>query len=317
VDLLVRSGIEPDAFNDTATRLPFDVVGRLADACARETGHEHFGLMVGHRSGLAAAGIAGELARHSETVRSGLRVLIAHLHVHDRGGVLVLHQEDAAYCTLAYLIHHHDTAGSTQIADAAMAILMAIMRRLCGTEWVPTEVTLARARPRDVRPYRRVFHAPIRFDAPHCALIFPARDLARPIAEADPLERTRLQRLVADLEATVTATVTERVVAALCRLLVAAPPTTARVARTLEMSDRTLRRRLEAEGTTFRRLLDEVRLEFARQLLEETRMPVGEISATLHYSAPDAFIRAFKRWAGETPLRRRKAAGLLRMRRRP
>jgi AraC-like DNA-binding protein len=317
VDLLTRNGVDPDAFDDPANRLPFDVVGRLADACARESGHEHFGLMVGHRSGMAAAGIAGELAQHSETVQSGLRVLIAHLRLHDRGGVVVLQQMDARYCSLAYVIHHRETAGAAQITDAAMAILMAIMRRLCGAHWMPTEVTLARARPRDVKPYRGVFRRPIRFDAAHSALVFPARDLERPIADANPAERTRLAGLVERLEATHPATATERVVAVLCGMLVAVPPTAARVARALAVSERTLRRQLAVEGTNFRRLHDEVRLELARQLLEETRMPVGEISATLHYSAPDAFIRAFKRWAGETPLRRRKAAGLLRMRRRP
>jgi AraC-like DNA-binding protein len=307
VDLLVRNGVDPDAFSDPANRLPFDVVGRLAEACARETGREHFGLMVGHRSGIAAAGIAGELAQHSETVQRGLMALIAHLHLHDRGGVLVLQEADSGYCSLAYLVHHRETPGAVQITDAATAILMAIMRRLCGTDWTPTEVTLARARPRDVKPYRRVFRRPIRFDAARSALIFPERDLERPIANANPAERTRLARLVEQLEAMDPATVTERVVAVLCEMLVAVPPTTSRVARTLALSERTLRRQLAAEGTNFRRLLDEVRLELARQLLEETRMPVGEISATLQYSSPDAFTRAFRRWAGETPLHRRKA----------
>ena len=79
------------------------------------------------------------------------------------------------------------------------------------------------------------------------------------------------------------------------------PPSTDRVAQVLGIKPRRLRERLEAEGSSVKELLEDLRCELARQLLENSRMPIAEIAATLHYSKPGAFSRAFKGWTGKTP----------------
>lgn len=66
-------------------------------------------------------------------------------------------------------------------------------------------------------------------------------------------------------------------------------------------SSRTIKRRLNEEGTTFRGLVDHVRFEAARQMLEEAEVSVAEIARKLDYSGANNFIRAFKRMAGVTP----------------
>ncbi|HME69213.1 MAG TPA: AraC family transcriptional regulator [Myxococcota bacterium] len=82
--------------------------------------------------------------------------------------------------------------------------------------------------------------------------------------------------------------------------MLAGPPSVDQVARALGLSHRTLNRRLAAEGTSVKVLLEDVRCELGRQLLEETRMPLSEIAKTLQYSEPSAFSRAFKGWTGST-----------------
>jgi AraC-like DNA-binding protein len=67
------------------------------------------------------------------------------------------------------------------------------------------------------------------------------------------------------------------------------------------MHGRTLNRRLKARGTTFQSLVDEVRYEIARQLLEHTHMSMSQIAATFDYTDASAFTRAFRRWSGTTP----------------
>ena len=64
---------------------------------------------------------------------------------------------------------------------------------------------------------------------------------------------------------------------------------------------RTLTRRLSAFDTGFQELVDEIRFEIARQMLEDTRMEIPDISALLDYAGPNAFTRAFRRWSGTTP----------------
>jgi AraC-like DNA-binding protein len=73
------------------------------------------------------------------------------------------------------------------------------------------------------------------------------------------------------------------------------------IARQLGMHERTLNRRLQEEGTTFRRELENVRYELARQLLADTIVPLSKIAAALNYADATAFARAFKRWSGIPP----------------
>jgi AraC-like DNA-binding protein len=64
---------------------------------------------------------------------------------------------------------------------------------------------------------------------------------------------------------------------------------------------RTLNRRLSAEGTGFRTIVEEMRFEIACQMLAGTAMPFVQIAAALSFSEASAFSRAFRRWSGQTP----------------
>jgi AraC-like DNA-binding protein len=78
-------------------------------------------------------------------------------------------------------------------------------------------------------------------------------------------------------------------------------PDAATVARDLLMSERSLRRRLEAEDTSFRVLADEVRQTLAEELLTTADLKLEEVAQRLGYSEPASLIHAFKRWKGVTP----------------
>lgn len=78
-------------------------------------------------------------------------------------------------------------------------------------------------------------------------------------------------------------------------------PSVGEAAAALGRSERTLRRQLQAEGTSYRRVLEGVRRGKALDLLEDPRLPVEAIALELGYSEPAAFIHAFRRWTGTTP----------------
>jgi AraC-like DNA-binding protein len=67
------------------------------------------------------------------------------------------------------------------------------------------------------------------------------------------------------------------------------------------MTARTLRRHLKAEGTSYQKLLDEVRHRLALDYLQNTRMSTDDVAASLGYSDVANFRHAFKRWTGRTP----------------
>ena len=67
------------------------------------------------------------------------------------------------------------------------------------------------------------------------------------------------------------------------------------------MAPRSLRRKLEEEGTSFRDIVEAERRQLAMQLLQGTQMKLDEIALQLGYGDTASFTRAFRRWLGQAP----------------
>jgi AraC-like DNA-binding protein len=93
----------------------------------------------------------------------------------------------------------------------------------------------------------------------------------------------------------------ERVRACLMKILASGEYGMADVAKHLSISTRTLQRRLQEEGTTFQKELDELREELARNYLSKSDYSSGQIAFLLGYEDPNSFFRAFRAWTGKTP----------------
>lgn len=76
------------------------------------------------------------------------------------------------------------------------------------------------------------------------------------------------------------------------------------VAIELNMSARTLNRKLQQEGVSFRRLYDKYRLEQSLKMLNQQNVSVTHVAHEMGFSDSSAFSRAFKRWTGESPKNR-------------
>lgn len=298
------AGVSAAVLDDPGARIAFADAGRLLHACAQVTDCPHFGVLLGMRVGLPATGLAVQLALHETSVLQSLRAIQAHLHLHDRGAALGLHQRNPLEVELSYTIYHPGHPGARHIAEGTLAIAMSVMRALCGPGWAPNEVTFARDRPDDASAYRECFGASLRFNAPRFALVFGTRWLDRAVPGADVAQRLRLARRVTELERSIGPSTRERTRASLTRLLIETHPSIDRVAQLLGVSERTLNRRLAREGTSFKALLEDARSSLASQLLTETRMRAIDVAATLHYTTPSAFSRAFRSWNRGTGTRR-------------
>jgi AraC-like DNA-binding protein len=80
------------------------------------------------------------------------------------------------------------------------------------------------------------------------------------------------------------------------------------IADLLNMSLRSLQRKLEEKGYTYKQLLEETRRELAEQYIRNSRLSLGEITYMLGFSELSNFSRAFKRWTGKSPQHYRRAA---------
>jgi len=133
-------------------------------------------------------------------------------------------------------------------------------------------------------------------------LSFPTEYLEARLPQANPSTQALCEQLCADLASRRR---DGRGLAQQVRILLAQrlsfDPSMSGVAESLGLSDRTLRRRLAAEGTSFQVLLDQVRSSLARQLLDSGALNVEEVAHRLGYAEASSFIQAHRRWHGSTP----------------
>jgi AraC-like DNA-binding protein len=188
----------------------------------------------------------------------------------------------------------------------SMAILRAIRRGYPDLDL--REVDFHHVRASGVEEASRAFGAPVRFAAVDNRLTFPVRELARPSRLGNPLVTDQLTKLAAALAAQVTQVAAlQDQVAQTARALVAAGmrPQRAVVARRLGMSQRSLQRGLEAEGTTFRGVQESVLRELVEALLSNPTLKLDAVAHSVGFGDLAAFSKAFRRWTGCTPARYR------------
>lgn len=312
--LLAEHGLEPsrvlaeaklprDVFDDPDHRVPFDAAGRLLALCAERTRCPHFGVLVGERFTLDRLGILGTLMRNSPTLRDALRLGVRYLELQDRGATALTLELGPRDVALGYSLFDSGTPAVDQVLDVAIAVYCRMLRGLCGPSWRPTAVHLSHRRPVRIAPFTRCYGPAVEFDTPVSAVVFDARWLDRPIAGADPtIFAATIERVRAFEKSTRTPFVDD-VRRAIPVLVLTGSASLASLANLFGLHERTLRRRLAAEGATVRGLVNEARYEMARHLLRETKLTASEIAGALHYSGVTAFCRAFRALARVSPQR--------------
>jgi len=302
--IIAEAGLDPSLFENTEHIVPMAAVGRLLALCAERSACPHFGHLVGEQAGIGVLGLVGQLVGRAPDVGTALHQLILYLHLHDRGAVPALWISDDR-ALLAYVIFQPEIPGIEHFYDGAVAISCNILKTLCGPRFKPLEVRLSRPRPADVEPYRRLYRCPISFGAEHSAVVFAASWLKHPVNGADPLLHQQILQHIELLDAQVTEDLVANLRRVLRSILIqgAAPGDTslAHIARLFALHRRTLNRRLQALGTSFKTLIEEARYDVARQLLRDTSLPIADIAASMDYADAAVFTRAFKRWSGVSP----------------
>lgn len=304
--ILAEAGFDIALFDNPENMISFRERGRMLAHCVARTGCQHLGLLVGQHAGLHSLGMTGLLAKYSPDVGTALRNLTNFMHLHVRGAVTSL-TVDGSSAMVSYLVSQSHTQANDQVGDGSVAATFNILRSLCGPLWRPSKVLFAHRQPEDVTPFQRLFHAPLEFDAGQNAVIFPVNWLNHSLAQTDPEVLGMLRQQVEALEDRYGNDFPGKVRRVLQAAVMTGQANADHIATMFSMHNRTLRRHLQKFGTNFEELLEEIRYQTARQMLEDSRMTVSQIASALGYSDASSFTRAFRRWSGFTPARWRKA----------
>ncbi|MEU9081377.1 AraC family transcriptional regulator ligand-binding domain-containing protein [Streptomyces sp. NPDC048357] len=270
----------------------------------------HTGLLVGDRIRPEGLHILGHLVLTCASLADAARAAERYHPLVSQAGTVTLHRGGG----VGRIRYRPTVAPATmhpQQVEAVVGIMVRAARWIAGDDWAPLAVSFAHPRAGSAEPYARVLGCPVTFDTAENAITVADEDLdrRRPLYDPalDSLHRAYADRLLHQLSAA--PTVAERVRQWLehAALEDAGPEGPA---KELNLSVRTLRRALHAEGTSWRALLDSARHGRARRLLETTALPLDRIAPLVGLSGATALVRAFTRWEGMPP-------GAYRVRHRP
>ena len=299
-EVLAEVGLSLELFDDPNNRISFAARGRMMEHCAKRTGCPHFRFLVGQKAGLNSFGLVGLLAKYSPDVGSALNSLMRFMHLHVRGATTTL-AIGPELAQLEYQIYQVGAKGNDQVGAGSVAVAHNILRDLCGNDFQPIEARFAHRKPADLEPFRKFFQAPVSFNSERYAVVFSAKWLNLPLAETSPEVLNLLRNEINRLELGLEDDFLQQVRTLLRTTLVTGHSSADQIAELLSMHRRTLNRHLNAQGISFRKLVDEVSFEISRQLLEDSDMEIVQIASLLGYSNASAFTRAFRRWSSTTP----------------
>jgi AraC-like DNA-binding protein len=308
--VLEASGIPADLVGSSHARVPAEAFSDLWLAVARERDDEFFGLDR-RRMKCGSFALLCQAAVHAGTLEKALKRILRGFgtFLDDVRGELTVEGGDA----VVRITNRIEPAPARRFADETFLILVhGLMCWLAGRRVPLTLAEFAHPRPPHAQEYIGMYSQRLRFEATRTAVHFDAVHLAAPVVQDEAslgkFLRTAPQSVILKYrnEDSWTARVRRRL-----RGSIGSPewPRLEDLAEELRVTPTTLRRRLDAEGTSYQDVKDELRRDAAIHHLCGTRLSIAEIAGTLGFHETSAFHRAFKRWSGVQPGEYRRRAG--------
>ena len=302
--LLDAAGLRSDPADDPDARIRTAQMVGLWRAVIDALDDPVLGLNAAQSIDVTRLGLVGYAIFHSRTLHSALGRLARFVRILSEAVQFEV-AETADYAVVTWQAHPA-LAALRHPEELGAALVVTIARQLTGTELQPAKVDLPGGKPDAAMQYRRFFGCPVEFDASVTRVFFWRDQVALKTRAADETLVAYLDELaaiklnpLADKEQSVT----DAVRRTLWSMLPGGRPDLWRTAEELGISVRTLQRRLGEEGSSFSKVLDELRRELSQELLADRDMSVSEVAFVLGYSEASAFQRAYRRWWGVSPRR--------------
>jgi AraC-like DNA-binding protein len=301
VALFHEAGLNTKALSDPDSRYPTERVSLLWQRAVVRSGNPAIGLANSNVVKPASFDVVAYTMMSSPHLLGVLERLNRYVAIVSDAATIVVTEDDEGYRMILELFGGGPPV-PRQRFEFDLMTLLSFCRWITNRDLRPLAVELRFPPPADLQPYQEAFKCPLRFNASANALLFARADAFSPLPTAHPLLAGVHERLAGEhLQRLDYAQMSSRVRAAIIRHLPHGEPRRTEIARELEMSGRTLQRHLEAEETSFERLLDDTRRELAQQYLGQTDVSLADATYLLGFRSQSSFVRASKRWFRTSP----------------
>jgi AraC-like DNA-binding protein len=303
--LLQAANIHPDVLEDNNKRISGKALARLLSLLIPASKDPCFGLHSARFVEPASYSVLGYISMNCSTLRETLaNTAIYEKIVGDMGvsstqieGDFVLQRWDCRF--IDPLVRRHAIENVLGSWDVYLRQFAHLDTKLADCIW------FEHAAPDDpelLKDYYEIFGCDIHFGQSASGIRFKKEllDVALPQADKKLLKALldHATQILAEIDRDQPVTV--QVKNLLRLMLKESEPSSTQVAKVLNMSSRTLQRKLGAEGTQYQAVLNEIRLELALYYLENTTLSLDQIAHELGYCEARSFYRSFKQWTGRT-----------------
>ncbi len=301
--------IDLAAADDPDARFALSTLYDLWEAVLRRRPHPGSAVLAARQYAPGDYGLVGFIAMNSATLGEALGHVVRYIGLWTDDPEMVLGENGTL--RLTHRSRVTDRPGWRAATESFPAEILNGARLLTQADVAPVEVRFTHPAPSDVSGLEAFFACPVRFEQRDTAMVLRREDLELSLPKADVQLGAFLRGLANDAlerRGGAASTEHERIRQIVAEELPKGLPTLDLVAKRTATSARTVRRRLEESGTSFRALLDDTRAALARSYVRDRRLPLTEVAFLLGFSEPSAFHRAFKRWTGTTPSTWRRGA---------
>jgi len=306
-ELLAITGKTLPELNDEALTFEAPVYNRVIEKIVSTTGNDHFGLQLGASLSLSAAGLIVQITQSSRTVEEALRYMVEFNNLGCQAMPFMLQQSDGEWQLSVHpspVWEKQSPIAARHTMDGMMIFTLRQFQALTRQRYEPKRIHFSYPRPANPKAYERLIRCPIHFSQETTCLWLDEKQVADPIVTSD---YQLLQILVNYAEQKLAKLHNKqgfkaKVRQAIVHLATPAFPTIEQVADNLNLSVRSLQRRLKAEQYTYQQLVDELKHQFSLEYLKRKDLSVKEVAYLLDYADASSFIRSFKRWEERTPV---------------
>jgi AraC-like DNA-binding protein len=309
-DLRARIPFDWRRLEEPDTRLEFEQFERVLSVAVALTGDDALGLHVAEHMPEGAVDLLAHLAAHAPTMREAVAVASQFVRLAIDGVLLAVREEGDTF-GVRYTFPRSTPVSDRLLAEFMMGGLVRLARSFTGPSAVPRLACFEHERPSYHREYARIFGNHQRFGQKVTSIAFDREIADRPQMHQHPelydLLRVEAQRRLDRMTTGV------RPATRLRQYLLAMPPSRipeiSAAARDLGMSERSLRRRLAADGTSYRDVVRSALEASAGRMLRDPSRTIKDTAVALGFADAAAFHHAFKRWTGTTPGEYRRTHG--------
>ncbi len=299
-DAALKAGLsavrpEPDDF------LPFEAVLRFCEECALACGDDAFGLNAGYYASIGQGDFADYVTITAATVEEGIKNWARFQRLATNAWTLEF-ENARAFLRCRYIISDH-FGPRAQYVDLALGYGVSRLRLMTQDPNLTYRAEFSHPAPNNMAQFRKLLGEDIAFGCEFDQQFIPSSCLTlRP-----PNHEPHLKKIIEDAALRALSKLEDqhdgvhKISSQISESLKSGDASLETVSRELAMSKRTLQRVLESEGTSYRKLTEDVRKSLAERYLVEEDLQISQVAYLLGYSEISAFSRAVKIWFGVPP----------------